>query len=587
MSSVNTNRIPFPKPYNVNIENIQPQIDGGRWPIKREVGDKVVVTADVFRHSYEKFSVELLYRKKGSGPWFSTPMHATENDSWTGSFEVSELGLWEYTVQAQTTPPRDAFEPSVFEQVYEVRVDPVYARSGSWYEMFPRSQGQNPGAYGTWDDCTSRLDDIQSMGFDVIYLVPIHPIGLTNRKGPNNALVAKEGEPGCPYAVGNRHASNGGDGGHCDLDPFLGPWSSFSNFMQTAKSRGFQMALDIALNCSPDHPHVQSHPDWYYREADGTIKFAENPPKKYEDIYPYNYFNEDWQSLWAEIRDMLLFWIRQGFTIFRIDNPHTKPFLFWEWVIADIKAAHPEVVFLSEAFTRPKLMHRLAKLGFDQSYTYFTWREHKAELMDYATELCQSPAKEYMRGIFFPTTPDIHPEHLKWAPRETFMIRLLLAATLSSSYGMLNGYELCEGEPNPSKDELNNSEKYDFKVRDWNAAGNIKDFVRQVNTFKNQNSALQEYDNLVFHNCGNDKIMVYSKRDLETGNTILVVVNMDPYHTQSAWIQLNMPALGLDWQDRFRVVDQMDRIAYDWAEHNYVILNPLDKVAHLFVLERY
>lgn len=585
MPSATTNRVPFPKPYNVNIENIQPQVDGGRWPIKREVGDSVVVTADVFRHSFEKFSVDLLFRKKGDAQWNSTPMQAGENDQWSGTFTVSELGVWEYTVQAQTTPPRDINEPSIFPQSYEVRVDPVYARSGSWYEMFPRSQGSNPGQYGTWDDCTARLDDIQSMGFDVIYLVPIHPIGITNRKGPNNSLNANAGDPGCPYAVGNRYHGGGGDGGHCDLDPYLGPWSSFSNFMREAKGRGFQMALDIALNCSPDHPHVQAHPDWYYREADGTIKFAENPPKKYEDIYPYNYFNEDWQSLWAEIRDMLLFWIRQGFTIFRIDNPHTKPFLFWEWVIADIKAAHPEVVFLSEAFTRPKLMQRLAKLGFDQSYTYFTWREHKGELTDYAVELTQSPVKEYMRGIFFPTTPDIHPDHLKWGSREIFMVRLLLAATLSSSYGMLNGYELCENEPNPYKDELWNSEKYDFKVRDWNAAGNIKDFVRTVNQFKNSNVALQEYDNLVFHSAGNDKIMCYSKRDAATGNTVLVVVNLDPYNTQSGWIQLNMPALGLDWQDRFRVVDQMDRVAYDWAEHNYVILNPQDKVAHLFVLE--
>jgi starch synthase (maltosyl-transferring) len=579
------NCVDFPVPENINIENIQPQIEGGRWPIKREPGDLIVVTADLFRHSFEKFEAAVLYRKVGAKEWLRSPMEPVDNDSWTASFVVTELGLWEYTVEAWTNPPRDAFEPTRHCQILQVRVDAEYARNSAWYEIFPRSQGQAPGQYGTWDDCRGRLDDIQGMGFDTIYMVPIQPIGLTNRKGPNNALKAMPGDPGCPYAVGNTaHGTRGG--GHFDLDPYLGSEESFDAFMAEARARGFQLALDIALNCSPDHPHVAEHPDWYYREADGTIKFAENPPKKYEDIYPYNYFNPEWKELWSSIRDMLVFWVSKGFTIFRIDNPHTKPFQFWEWVIADVKARHPEVVFLSEAFTRPKLMHRLAKIGFDQSYTYFTWRTEKWELEEYCKELTQSPANEYMRGIFFPTTPDIHPEHLKWAPREMFMIRLLLAATLSSTYGMLNGYELIENEPNPYKDELWNSEKYDFKTRDWNAEGNIKDFVRLVNQFRKSNCALSEYDNLRFHRADNDKIMVYSKRDQASGNTVLLVVNLDAYFEQATWVHLNMPELGLGWQERFRVRDLMDGATYEWGEHNFVALRPQDKVAHLFVVEK-
>ncbi len=346
------------------------------------------------------------------------------------------------------------------------------------------------------------------------------------------------------------------------------------------------MALDVALNCSPDHPHVDTNPEFFFHEADGSIKFAENPPKKYEDIYPYDYFNENFRALWADIRDMLLYWADKGFTIFRIDNPHTKPFLFWEWCIADIKSQRPEIVFLAEAFTRPKMMHRLAKAGFDQSYTYFTWRNHKAEIEEYFTELTQSGAEEYMRGILFPTTPDIHPPMLHHAPREAFMVRYFMAATLSSLTGLYSGYELCENEPREGKEELLDSEKYQFKVRDWDAPGNIKDFVALVNQIKSKNPACHEYNNLRFHESSNDQILVYSKKDPLSNNTVIFVVNLDFENSQQGALRLNLPDLGMEWGSRFRVRDLMDDAEYEWHEHNYVILNPKDKVAHaLLVLE--
>jgi starch synthase (maltosyl-transferring) len=576
--------VAFPKAYNVIIENIQPCLDGGAWPVKRELGDEVKVTADIYRHSFEKFEATLLWRKKSTKKWNKTPMVFVDNDEWTASFTPDDLGTFEYTIYSETVPARDKNEPSKAPQTFEVRIDPVYARYGSWYEMFPKSQGKLEGQSASWNDCTARLDDIQDMGFDAIYLVPCHPVGITNRKGPNNSLVAGPNDPGCPYAVGNTAVGVRG-GGHFDLDPELGTEKQFKNFVKATKKRDMKLVLDLALNCSPDHPHVQEHDDWFYKEADGSIKFAENPPKKYEDIYPYNYYNEDYKNLWLEVRDTLVYWADQGFDIFRIDNPHTKPFLFWEWVIADVKSTHPHVVFLAEAFTRPKLMQRLAKLGFDQSYSYFTWRTEKAEIQEYLEELTQTELNEYMRANFFPTTPDIHPEHLKDASPQAFEMRLTLAATLSSVYGMLNGYELCEGKPNPTKDELWNSEKYDYKVRDWNAPGNIKSWVKAVNNFRKNNSALQEYDNLVFHTCENDKIMVYSKRDVQTGNIVLIVINLDTENTQAGPINLDLSALGKSFGASFMVHDQVDGQSYMWSRDNYVILDPKDKVAHLFVVD--
>lgn len=560
------------------IENVRPLVNAGQFPIKREPGDSVTVQADIFRCSHEKYDAAIEYRQAGKKKWEKAPMAFVDNDLWEGSFTVKSIGFYEYRVIAWTIKPADK-EPTV-SPTYEVRVDPLYARVGAWYEMFPRSQGTNPNGPASWDDCIKRLPDIQKMGFDTIYLVPIHPIGKTNRKGANNSTKALPGEPGCPYAIG------GEGGGHYAVDPELGTMADFERFAKACRKSGIRLALDVALNCSPDHPYVKEHPEWYYHEPDGSIKFAENPPKKYEDIYPFDYYNDNFKALWQEIRDIILFWTEKGFEIFRIDNPHTKPFAFWEWMIRDVKEKHPEVVFLAEAFTRPKMMHRLAKLGFDQSYTYFTWRTEKWEIEEYFKELCQSEAKEYMRGMLFPTTPDIFPKHLWNAPASAFKLRFLLAATLSSTYGIYNGYELCENEPMPNgKEELNNGEKYQYKTHDWNAPGNIKDFITKINTLRQREGALQEYDNLKFHHCDNPQIMVYSKHLAAEHSTVLCIVNLDAYNKQSGNVWINMADLGLEEHDFYFVKDQVTGESFVWkGAGNFVILDPAKSPGHVFVV---
>jgi starch synthase (maltosyl-transferring) len=501
-------------------------------------------------------------------------MEFVENDLWEGKFIVQNVGFYEYKIIAWTIAPEDIPTES---PVMKLRVDPKYARTGTWYEMWPKSQGNNPKASATWKDCENRLDYIDHLGFDTIYLVPIHPIGVTNRKGANNALKAKKGEPGCPYAVGNSF------GGHYSIDPELGTMEDFEHFVKECKKKGFRLALDIALNCSPDHPYVKEHPEWFFHEPDGSIKFAENPPKKYEDIYPFDYYNENYKALWEEIRNIILFWADKGIDIFRIDNPHTKPFPFWEWLISDIKEKRPEIVFLAEAFTRPKIMHRLGKLGFDMSYTYFTWRSEKWEFEEYLKELTQSDAKEYMRGIFFPTTPDIFPAYLADQGPNAFKQRYFLAATLSSLTGMYNGYELCENIKSPIKEELHDSEKYQYKVHQWHEPG-IKDFIRRVNLAREAHPAMQEYDNLRFHYAENTNLMVYSKK-LEK-DVILCIANMDMHHAQEGTIALNMQELGLSEDAFFFVKDLITDESFVWrGSQNFVRLDPNKAPGHLFVVK--
>ena len=561
---------------NLVIENIRPNIDGGRFMIKREPGDSFTLQADIFRHSHEKYDAAILYRHDSKKKWEQAPMALVENDLWEGSFVVKTIGYYEYKIIAWTKEPKD--EPTE-SPVMKLRVDPVYARLGTWYEMWPKSQGTNPNASATWKDCENRLDYICDLGFDTVYLVPIHPIGVTNRKGANNALHAKKGEPGCPYAVGNKF------GGHRAVDPELGTMAEFEHFTKACREKGLRLALDIALNCSPDHPYVKEHPEWFFHEADGSIKFAENPPKKYEDIYPFDYYNENYKALWNEIRDIIFFWAEKGIEIFRIDNPHTKPFPFWEWLIAEVKEKRPELVLLAEAFTRPKMMHRLAKEGFDMSYTYFTWRSEKWEFEEYFKELTQSQAKEYMRGILFPTTPDIFPKYLANQGPAAFKQRYFLAGTLSSLTGMYNGYELCENEPSPIKEELHDSEKYQYKVHDWNAPNHIKDFVRRINEAKNDHVAMQEYDNLEFHYCANDNIMVYSKR--KNNDVILCVVNMDTQNAQEGIIALDMAKLGLAEDAFFFVKDLITDESFVWrSSQNFVRLDPNKAPGHLLVVKK-
>ena len=567
---------------NLVIENIQPSIDAGRFAIKREPGDTVQITADIFRHSHEKYDAAIYYKLRNERRWRKAPMHFVDNDMWTGEFVVNSIGYYDYKIVAWTIDPKDTPTESA---LFELRVDPVYARAGTWYEMWPKSQGKSDTKSATFKDCEAQLDYIRDLGFDTVYLVPIHPIGVTNRKGANNALHAKTDkkgkplEPGCPYAVGNKF------GGHFDVDPELGTMKDFEHFVKTARSKGLRLALDIALNCSPDHPYAKKHPEWFYHEPDGSIKFAENPPKKYEDIYPFDYYNKNYKALWKEIRDIILFWADKGIEIFRIDNPHTKPLPFWEWLIREIKQQRPELVFLAEAFTRPKMMHRLAKSGFDMSYTYFAWREQRWEFEQYFKELTQSNAKEYMRGILFPTTPDIFPKYLANQGPAQFKQRYFLAGTLSSLTGLYNGYELCENIPSPVKEELWDSEKYQYKVHNWNAPVNIKDFVRRVNEARQNHPALQEYDNLDFHSADNSNLMVYSKK--KDNDVILCVANMDMHNAQEGTISLDMSKLGLAEDAFFFIKDLITGESYVWhGAHNFVRLDPNKAPGHLLVVKK-
>lgn len=573
------------------VENLQPVVDGGRFPIKAVPGEMISVTADIFRDGHEKCEAVLLFRVAGHAGWQRAPMEFVDNDLWRGQFTAYKPGEYEFTVEARSlghsNPGEVPFVDTPFQyQPYgKLRVDSPLAEFSAWYEMWARSQGTDPGRSANFKEMADRLDEIQSMGFDVIYLPPIHPIGITKRKGANNALTAKPGEPGCPYAIGNHH------GGHKAVDPELGtaPGTALREcreFIKACRDRGFAVALDFALNCSPDHPYVKAHPDWFHREKDGTIKCAENPPKRYEDVYPLNFFCEDRENLWNEIKSVLEFWLDMGITIFRVDNPHTKPFVFWEWVIREIKRRNPEALFLSEAFTRPKIMKRLAKLGFDQSYTYFTWRVQAGEIREYLEELTQGPAAQYMKPNFFPTTPDILPWHLQNAPASAFKIRFALAATLSGSYGMYNSYELCEGTPVPGKEEFLDSEKYQYKVWDWNRPGNIKPFIKAINAIRRENRALHYLKNLVFHDSNNPSILCYSKTHEE--NILLFVINLDPHQKQAATVSLNLGSMGLGTENIYGLYDLLSHESYVWSgRHNYVELNPAKEVLHVFKVEKF
>ncbi|MEO7427472.1 MAG: maltotransferase domain-containing protein [Fibrobacteria bacterium] len=579
-------RVPDIGALHAVVENLKPLVDGGRFPTKAVPGEIIEVTADIYRDGHEKCEAVLLFRKVGEGKWKHAPMEFVDNDGWMGKFAAYEAGNYEFTVEARTlghsNPGERPFTdtPFRYHPPATLRVDSGLAEYSAWYEMWARSQGKDPNKSATFQDMANRLPEIRDMGFDVLYLPPIHPIGVTKRKGANNALVAKPGEPGCPYAIGNSH------GGHKAVDPELGTLAECRSFIRTANDMGFTVALDFALNCSPDHPYVKAHPDWFHREKDGTIKCAENPPKKYEDVYPLNFYGPDRATLWKEIKSIVEFWLDMGITIFRVDNPHTKPFAFWEWMIGEIKLENPEAIFLSEAFTRPKVMKRLAKIGFDMSYTYFTWRTDSAELREYLEELTQGPESGFMKPIFFPTTPDILPWHLQNATPAMFKIRFALAATLVGSYGIYNSYELCEGAPVPGKEEFTYSEKYQYKVWDWDRPGNIKDFIKSVNTIRRDNRALHQLKNLRFHDSDNPNILIYSKAHEE--NIILFVVNLDPHNKHGASVTLDLAAMGLAAENIYGLYDLLSHESYVWSgKHNYVELSPHKEVMHIFKIEKF
>ena len=642
---------------SIVIENLQPLIDGGRYPIKRIVGEDLVVEADIFKDGHDVVAAILKWRVLGKRAWRETPMNFVDNDRWRGICTLYDEDIHEYTVEAWTDAFRSwqvefakKFEAGIsdlrsealegaalveaaarrardradrkrlleFSQQIltgansEIRAiaqsgelavlmatypdraaatqyDPplcvVVDRRGAliaaWYEFFPRSAEGRGDRGSTFRECLPRVDDARAMGFDVIYFPPIHPIGHTNRKGRNNSTTYEPGEPGVPWAIGSEA------GGHKAVEPSLGTLEDFDWLEKEVRKRGMEIALDFAINCSPDHPYVKEHPDWFYKRPDGTIKYAENPPKKYEDIYPLNFHCENWRELWAELKSVVLFWADRGVRIFRVDNPHTKPIAFWEYLIKGVREKYPDTIFLSEAFTRPKMMKALAKAGFNQSYTYFTWRNSKQELIEYFTELTQTEMSEYFRPNLWTNTPDILPFVLQEGGRPAFMIRVALAATLSTLYGIYSGYELCENEPLPGREEYLDSEKYQFKERDWNAPGNIKDWIARLNKIRKENRALQFYTNLRFHDADNDAILFYSKMTAARDNIILVVVNLDPHRKQNSFVYVPIESFGQMENDVYQVQDLLSGATYTWrGSRNYVELDPDIQPAHVFLVRR-
>lgn len=642
----------------VVIEGVKPEIDCGRFPIKRIVGDEVAVEADIFADGHDTLNALLLYRKETEPRWTEVPMQFLVNDRWRASFKVAEPGRYRYTIMAWVDRfkswqsgmakkaeageylPADfltgariiekssrrlptaeaktmrkwaetlrsakvavadkcalAMSESVAELMAKcadrrfataysrelvVGADREKARFSTWYEMFPRSCADEPGRHGTFKDCEERLAYISAMGFDVLYFPPIHPISRLYRKGRNNAPKAGPDDPGSPWAIGAE------EGGHKAIHPQLGTLGDFRRLVVKAKDYGIEIALDLALNCAPDHPYVKEHPEWFRWRSDGTVQYAENPPKKYQDIYPFDFETRNWRELWEEMKSIVLFWIEQGARIFRVDNPHTKPFAFWEWLISEVKKDYPDVIFLSEAFTRPKIMYRLAKLGFSQSYTYFTWRNTKWELTQYFTELTQTEVSEFFRPNLWPNTPDILHECLQSGGRPAFMTRLVLAATLGTSYGIYGpAFELGENRPRePGSEEYLNSEKYEIKYWDINSPTSLKDFIAQVNRIRRENPALQTHLSLCFHPVNNDQLIAYSKRTDDLANVILVVVNLDYRYTQSGWLELSLESLGLSPVQPFQVHDLLTDARYQWrGTHNFVELNPSSIPAHIFRVE--
>ncbi|MCM2326707.1 MAG: alpha-1,4-glucan--maltose-1-phosphate maltosyltransferase [Lysobacter sp.] len=462
-------------------------------------------------------------------------------------------------------------------------VDRELARFGAWYELFPRSASPEPGRHGTLADVEARLDYVAGLGFDVLYLPPIHPIGREKRKGRNNALAAQPGDDGSPWAIG------AAEGGHEAIHPALGTREDFRRLVAAARARGLEIALDIAFQCAPDHPWVKAHPSWFRHRPDGTVQYAENPPKKYQDIYPFDFESADWREMWMALKGVLDFWVAEGVTIFRVDNPHTKSFAFWEWAIAEVKRARPEAIFLAEAFTRPKVMHRLAKLGFTQSYTYFAWRNTRRELTQYFTELAHGPGRDYFRPNAWPNTPDILTEALQFGGRPAFMSRLVLAATLSASYGIYGpAFELMEAEPRePGSEEYLHSEKYEVRHWDLERPDSLRHFIGRVNSIRRENPALHADAGLRFLRTDNDQLIAYAKQTPDGANQVLVVVNLDPHHAHSGWIELDTEALGLDDGSPYQVHDLLTGARFLWhGPRNYVSLDPARAPAHVFRLRR-
>lgn len=646
----------------VVIERVMPEVDGGRFAIKRTVGEWVRVTAWIHADGHDRLAAVLRYRALPAlaqpGAWLERPMTPLGNDEWLAGFDVEQLGSYQYTVHAwvdtfdtwrrglaaKVTAGQDvtselqegaillraaadrartaqaaetaawlrgqadrldggaavadraqaalADRLAAIARAYPdrrlavtygrdlaVTVDRERARVGAWYEMFPRSWGPDPSRSATFREAASHLDRVAGMGFDVVYLPPIHPIGTTARKGRGNALQAAPGDPGSPWAIGSPA------GGHKAVDPGLGTLDDFAHFVTEARGRGLEVAIDLAYQCSPDHPYVREHPEWFRHRPDGTIKYAENPPKKYQDIYPFDFECEAWPALWDELKSVVEFWVTHGVRIFRVDNPHTKPYRFWEWLIREIKSGHPDVIFLAEAFTRPKVMLYLAKLGFTQSYTYFTWRNSKDEITEYLTELASPEVADVFRPNFFANTPDILHAYLQEGGPPAFRIRLILAATLGPTYGIYSGFELCENAAVPGSEEYLNSEKYQFRRWDVNRPGHITGLVTAVNQIRRQQPALWSHGGLRFCDTDNPSLLAYCKMAPDGASAVLVVVNLDYERMQHGFVTVPMAELGLPDDEAYDVTDLLDDARYQWrGAANYVRLDPAERAAHVLSL---
>lgn len=644
----------------VVIEGVRPEIDGGKFPIKRTIGETVVVEADVFTDGHDALSVLLRYRPESTEQWTELPMEFLGNDRWRAAFPVTTVGRYRYVVtgwadhfaawrrdfvkkidagqdvqvdlligaqlveeasrRAKKDEGRmlatsvtelrststlesdrirmvlgtelaiamakhpDRTHASTYDRELSVVVDREKARFSAWYEMFPRSCSPKAGQHGTFKDCEARLPYIAGMGFDVLYLPPIHPIGATHRKGKNNAQTGEPTDHGSPWAIGSP------EGGHKAIHPELGTLHDFRRLMEQARTHDIEIAMDIAFQCSPDHPYVKDHREWFRVRPDGTVQYAENPPKKYQDIFPLEFETDQWKALWEELKSVIDYWIEQGIRIFRVDNPHTKPFPFWEWMIGEVKQSHPDVIFLAEAFTRPKVMHRLAKLGFTQSYNYFPWRNTKSELTEYFTELTGTEVQEFLRPNLWPNTPDILTEQLQHGGRAAFMSRLVLAATLGASYGIYGpAYELCEHLPREAgSEEYLNSEKYEIKEWDLRRPDSLSEFIGLINRIRRENPALQSDRGLRFHEIANDQLLCYSKSTADGANVILVVVNLSPHHVHSGWLELDLDSLGLDRDRPFQVQDLLTQAHYLWqGPRNYLEVDPHSVPAQIFRIRRY
>lgn len=638
----------------VIIENVTPSIDGGRYFIKRIIGERISVSADVFSDGHDAIRASLLYKQKKHKKWTEVFMEDQANDVWIASFIPEEKGMYEYKIEAwvdhllnwyngfkkkhadgqhmsielaigadllkktaknypktkgsqfkklvKILENKKAYDDAIstvlgkdfgqlvhdfpfkqFEsysdQVYQARVGRKKELFSTWYEIFPRSTSLNPGEHGTFKDCERLLPRIKKMGFDVLYFPPIHPIGKLNRKGKNNSVIAEAVDPGSPWAIGSE------EGGHKSIHKELGTLEDYKNLLKAAKKHGLEIALDIAFQCAPDHPYVKEHPNWFIWRPDGTIMYAENPPKKYQDIVPINFETEDWKNLWEELKNVILYWSKIGVSIFRVDNPHTKPFQFWEWVITEVHKEYPDTIFLSEAFTRPKVMANLAKVGFTQSYTYYTWRNNKKELEEYMTELTQTELREYFRPNFWPNTPDILAYELMEAKSNAFVLRLAMAATLSSNYGIYGpAYEFMENSGNSNgKEEYQDSEKYETRYYDWSHKNRLTDIITKINHIRRDNPALQSTWNIHFTRTDNEQLMSFIKLTEDRNNIIWVIANFDTRYKQVGFVEVPKDLLGLKGAVNLQVTDLLTEESYRWFnDWNYVELNPDHYPIHIF-----